>query len=144
MKNRERYLKNQEITKARAIYAIFKTQKARFIEDLRKADQKKVSKNITWERKATPDDIIDPFIKETAPEVPEYLITALPKIMEEGAKGEIKRYKDLLPEGYTLSFNIETSPASKYLKDLYDLHLSQKNGSINRTTRDRLREIMQQ
>lgn len=59
--------------------------------------------------------------------------------MNQGAKNPIKRYKDLLPSNYSLSFDIETSPAEKYLRDLNDLMLSQRDGSILKTTRDRLR-----
>lgn len=141
----ETFIKNHEKIKARAIYAIFKTQKARFIELLQQADQKrKAAKSFGIERKITEDDLIDPFLDEIAPDVPEYLLTVLPRIMEEGAKGSIKRYKDLLPEGYGLAFDIETSPASKYLQDLEDLMLSQKDGSILKTTRDRLRAIMEE
>jgi len=141
----ETFIKNHEKIKARAIYAIFKTQKARFIELLQQADQKrKAAKSFGIERKITEDDLIDPFLDEIAPDVPEYLLTVLPRIIQEGAKDSIKRYKDLLPDGYAMSFDIETAPAAKYLSDLEDLMLSQKDGSILKTTRDRLRAIMEE
>lgn len=136
---RERYIKNQEATKTRAIYKIFQSEKARFIERLEKRED--TAKRL--ELKFTPDDLIDPFLDEIAPDVPEYLLTVLPTIMNEAAKEPIKRYKDLLPEGYALSFDIETAPAAKYLKDLEDLMLSQNEGSILKTTRDELRRIME-
>lgn len=132
------YIRNQELTKTRALYKILQSQKARFIERLQRSE--KHIKNL--EIKITPDDLIDPFLDEIAPDVPEYLLTVLPTIMNEGAKGSIRRYKDLLPEGYSLSFDIETSPASNYLRDLEDLQLSQRQGSILKTTRDELRDIM--
>lgn len=132
------YIRNQEITKTRALYKILQSQKARFIERLQRSE-----KHIAHlEIKITPDDLIDPFLDEIAPDVPEYLLTVLPTIMNEGAKGSIRRYKDLLPDGYSLSFNIETSPASNYLRDLEDLQLSQRQGSILKTTRDELRDIL--
>lgn len=141
----ERFIRNHETIKARAIYAIFKTQKARFIDRLEAAQQKRAAaKGFGLERKITEDDLINPFLDEIAPDVPEYLLTVLPRIMQEGAKGSIKRYKDLLPDGYALAFDIETAPAAKYLQDLEDLMLSQKDGSILKTTRDRLRGIMEE
>lgn len=136
---RERYIRNQETTKTRAIYKIFQSQKARFIERLNKRED--TAKRL--ELKFNSDDLIDPFLDEIAPDVPEYLLTVLPTIMNEAAKETIKRYKDLLPEGYALSFDIETAPAAKYLADLEDLMLSQADGSILKTTRDELRRIME-
>lgn len=41
-----------------------------------------------------------------------------------------------------MSFDVETEPAAKYLEDLKDLMLSQRDGSILKTTRDRLRRLM--
>ena len=141
----ETFIRNHETIKARAIYAIFKTQKARFIERLQAAEEKrKAAKGFGIERKITEDDLINPFLDEIAPDVPEYLLTVLPRIMQEGAKGSIKRYKDLLPEDYGLVFDVETAPAAKYLSDLEDLMLSQKDGSTLKTTRDRLRAIMEE
>lgn len=47
-----------------------------------------------------------------------------------------------MPDDYALVFDIETEPASQYLTELRDLHLSQRQGSILKTTRDELRTIM--
>ena len=135
--NAERYINTHEKIKARAISAIFRKEKALFIEKLNTE-----SKKFSWEKKVSPDEFIDPFLDEIAPDVPSYLLNVLPSIMNEGASEPIKRYKDLLPEDYTLAFDIETSPASKYLQELEDLMLSQNEGSILRTTRDELRVIM--
>lgn len=137
MTKRERYIKNQEEIKTRAIYRIFQKQKKRLVEMLEKE-----SKGFRLTVKGIDDDIIDPFIDDTGEEIPEYLLEVLPKIMEEGAKEPIKRYKDLLPENYALVFNVDTEPATIYLANLYDLHLSQRQGSILRTTRDELRRII--
>jgi len=142
----ERFIRNHEAIKSRAIYAIFKRHKALFVQYLEAADQKssRIPVSVRWEKKITEEDIIDPFLDEIAPDVPEYLVNVLPTIMEEGAKGSIARYKDLLPAGYGLAFDIETEPAAKYLADLEDLMLSQRDGSILKTTRDRLRIILEE
>lgn len=136
---RERYVRNHENIKTRAIHSIFRKEKELFCKRL-EAEEKRAGR---WERKISEADLIDPFLDEISPDVPEYLLTVLPKIMNDGAKEPIKRYKKLLPEGYSLSFDIDTSPASKYLQDLEDLMLSQKQGSILKTTRDELRSIME-
>jgi len=90
----ERYIRNHENIKTRAIYAIFKKEKELFASIL-EAEEKRIGR---WERKITEDDLIDPFLDQIAPDVPEYLITVLPKVMNDGAKEPIKRYKELLPE----------------------------------------------
>lgn len=93
------YLTTQERIKTRAIYAIFKTEKAIFADLLDKQDKKRIdSKRFTLERKITEEDLVDPFLDEIAPYVPEYLVKVLPNIMNQGAKVSIKRYKDLLPK----------------------------------------------
>lgn len=59
-------------------------------------------------------------------DIPSYFLSVLPAIMKEGAKPEIARYKDLLPSGYELTFDIETESAGKYLAEMEDLMLSQR------------------
>lgn len=81
-------------------------------------------------------------MEDTKEQVPDYLFEELPAVMREAAKAEIIRYADLLPEGYGLAFDIDTSPVSKYLNDMRDLMLSDRDGSISKTTRDELRQIM--
>lgn len=62
--------------------------------------------------------------------------------MKEGAKSDIARYKDLLPSGYALTFDIETESAGKYLAELESLMLSQRDGSIAKTTNDEVINII--
>lgn len=138
MTKRERYLRNQEKIKTRAIYAILREQRDIFADMLEKND--KSFRLLTT--KAIDDDLIEPFLEATKDMVPRYLLRVLPSIMTEGAKEPIKRYKDLLPQGYELIFNVSTEPATKYLEDLEDLMLSTRQGSILKTTRDELRSIM--
>jgi hypothetical protein len=78
MTKRERYIKNQEEIKTRAIYRIFQKQKKRLVEMLEKE-----SKGFRLTVKGIDDDIIDPFIDDSGEEIPEYLLEVLPKIMEE-------------------------------------------------------------
>lgn len=78
----ERFIKTHEKIKERAIYKIFQGQKARFVESLMKEEAKKSTR--PWEVKKSPDDFIDPYIDEIAPEIPEYLLSVLPNIMKEG------------------------------------------------------------
>lgn len=64
--------------------------------------------------------------------------------MIEGAREPIKRYAELLPSGYSLAFDIDASPASKYLQDMRNLMLSERNGSILLTTKNELMSILSQ
>jgi len=140
MTTRERYLRNHERIKSRAIARILNKQKASFVAHLE--TQKK-----SFEKKAQQDEIefiIEVWIATIASEIPDYLNHVLPGVMIEWAKEPIKRYREFLPSGYSLSFDIETSPASNYLRDLKDLMLSERNGSILKTTRDELRHILEQ
>lgn len=138
MTKQERYLRNQENLKAKAIYKLLKKHKGLFADTLEQED--KSHRILTT--KAIGDDLIDPFLDDIKSDIPEYLLSVLPSIMEEGAKDPIKRYKELLPEDYALTFDIDTEPATIYLKELEDLMLSQRQGSILRTTRDELRIII--
>jgi hypothetical protein len=141
----QEYIKTQERIKSRAIAAIFRKEMALFAAYLEAAEEKAiVRKRFSLETKVTPEQFVDPFLDEIAPDVPEYLVTSLPAVMTQGAKPSIARYRKLLPNGYSLSFDIETSPASRYLRNLEDLHLSQRDGSILKTTRERLIGIMEE
>ena len=73
-----------------------------------------------------------------ASEIPDYLDHVLPGVMIEGARAPIKKYADLLPSGYSLAFDIDASPASNYIRDMRNLMLSEKNGSILLTTKKEL------
>lgn len=137
MTKAEKYIRNQEAIKTRAIFAIFKKQKALFIEKLLALQEKKA-----YSLKAVNDDFIDPYLDEIAKDVPEYLLTVLPTIMVEGASESIARYIDLLPDDYGLVFDLPGEPAAEYLNQLEDLMLSQRQGSILKTTRDELRGII--
>lgn len=79
MTKRERYIRNQESIKTRAIYKLFQKHKALFIDILEKED--KNHRILTT--KAIGDDLIDPFLEDIKGDIPEYLLSVLPKIMEE-------------------------------------------------------------
>lgn len=138
MTKRERYIKNQEAIKAKAIYKLLQKQKGAFADLL----EKEGKGYRLYTEKSIEDDLIDPFLDDVKKDIPEYLLSVLPKIMEEGAKDPIKRYKDLLPEDYALVFDVSTEPATIYLQELEDLMLSQRQGSILKTTRDELRTLI--
>ncbi len=139
MNSRERYLKNHERIKARAIARIFTSQKKSFCAFL---DTQK--KNFQIKQGEDIEFVVDVWIATIASEIPDYLNHVLPGVMIEGAREPIKRYRELLPSGYSLAFDIETSQASNYLRDMTDLMLSEKNGSILKTTKDELRHILEQ
>ena len=88
------------------------------------------------------DDIVDGFIADIKYDLPDYFEKELPTVMEQGAKANITKYSELLPTGYSLAFDLPTSPASNYVRDLFDLHLSTRDGSTLKTTRDELRRII--
>lgn len=90
----------------------------------------------------TKADDLESYLDSIKGDIPDYLEQSLPPIMEEGASESIQRYRDFLPEGYALAFDIPGTPAANYIRDLVDLHLSQRDGSILKTTRDELRRII--
>lgn len=75
MKKQERYLRNQEKIKSRAIYAIFQEQKELFCEML--DDESKSFRLV----KKIGDDIVKKFVDKTKWEIPDYLVKVLPAIM---------------------------------------------------------------
>jgi Phage Mu protein F like protein len=85
---------------------------------------------------------VDSFIADIQYDLPDYLGKEVPKVMAVGATANIKKYKDILPSGYSLAFDLPTSPASNYVRDLVDLNLSTRDGSTLKTTRDELRRII--
>jgi hypothetical protein len=130
----KKYLRNQEKLKTRDLYRIFKRQKNELANLLE-------SSNKSFQTKTTHDEL-QSYLDSINQEDVEYLLTVLPRIMTQGAKPEIAKYKDLLPEGYTLSFKLPTDPASIYLRELEKLHLSEKDGSISKTTNDEVRKLI--
>ncbi len=124
------YILNQESIKSRKIASILKWQKNLFCNMLEKE-----SKSI-W------DDLVDDFIDETKDEIPNYLVDALPTVMNRWMQGTKKEFKKELPNDYSLWFNLETSPASNYLRNLEELHLSQRDWSISKTTNDELKKLI--
>lgn len=133
MTTRERYLRNHERIKARAIARILSKQKASFCDHLE--TQKKSLQYKQWE---DIEFIVEVWIATIASEIPDYLDHVLPGVMIEGAREPIKRYAELLPSWYSLAFDIDASPASNYLRDMRNLMLSEKNGSILLTTKKEL------
>lgn len=95
----ERYISNQEKVKARAIGRILAKQKAEFVLFL----QKQPIKSAFIEKKA---DDLDDYLDSIKGDIPDYLEGALPPIMKQGAKESIERYREFLPEGYALVFDI--------------------------------------
>jgi len=86
--------------------------------------------------------MIDEFIADIKYDLPDYFEAEIPAVMKKGAEKNIKKYKDVLPTGYNLAFDLPTSPASNYVRDLVDLHLSTRDGSTLKTTRDEIRKII--
>ena len=125
-----RFIENHERVKSNKIFSIFQSQKERFCVLLEEQDKKSFL------------EFIDTFVQEIAGEIPTYLVQVLPVIMKEGAKEPIKAYKKKLLKDYALSFDLPNAPAVKYLSELEDLMLSQRQGSISKTTRDELRRII--
>lgn len=132
----ERYISNQEKVKTRAIARILRQQKVDFIDFLERLPAKML---LVVGKK---QEDLESYLDSIKGKIPDYLKEELPAIMEEGAKESIQRYRDFLPEGYALTFDIPGTPAAEYLRQLVDLHLSQRQGSILKTTRDELRKII--
>lgn len=130
----QKYLKNKRITSWRAIYKILQKWKKDFVILLEKE-----SKSFILEKK---EDILDVFLWGIENDLPDYFDATLPWVMKMWASRNIKRYADLLPDNYKLDFDLPTAPAVKYLDDLRDLHLSDRDGSTLKTTRDEVRKII--
>jgi hypothetical protein len=131
----QKYLKNKRIISGRAIARILAEHKKVFIRFLEAREKKGAFWNIK-------ENIVEQFIDETKKDIPEYLSATIPAVMVQGAKENIEKWKTLLPSGYSLAFDLPTSPASNYVRALIDLHLSDYQGSILKTTRDELRTII--
>lgn len=123
------YIRNQEKIRWRAITKILEAQKGTFCTLL------------DWQ-KSFGDDIVKEFMDKTWSELPEYLVDVVPVIMERGKEDTKQDFKKEMPQGYSLWFDIETSPASIYIRELEELHLSQRKWSISKTTNDELRKII--
>lgn len=134
----ERYIDNHAKAKAKALAKILASQKADFVRFLEGLGRK----SAFFVRKAFPDDELDDFVDGIASEIPEYLVDVLPRVMNDAAREPIKQFSEFLPAKYALSFDVESGTAAKYLRELEDLMLSQKDGSVSKTTRDELRRIM--
>jgi pantothenate synthetase len=65
-----KYIRNQERIKTRALAKILKQQKSLFISELEK------------ENKYIGQDLIEKFLEETKKLIPDYLLSALPTIMK--------------------------------------------------------------
>ena len=129
-----KYLRNKRITGARAIYKILKAWKSAFIAELQKQDKAVFN----YEKKR---DLIEDFINGIKMDLPNYFQATLPNVMKYAAKKKVSKYKDYLPEGYSLSFNLPTDPAVRYINTLIDTNLAYGDRSTLKTTRDELRRI---
>lgn len=125
-----RYLRGQELIKTREMSRMFKRQKEQFATLLESFDKKSIHNEL------------QAFIDQVNAEDVEYLLSVMPAVMKQGAKPEILKYKDQLPKGYALGFDLPTEPASIYLRNLEKLHLSDRDGSISKTTNDEIRNII--
>jgi hypothetical protein len=124
----EVYIMTQERIFTRSIFAILSRQKEEFAKTLEAQDREK--------------GFVDDFWNTIREEVPDYLFINLKRVIKKGASEPIKRYSQYLPEGYSIRFDIDASPASKYIRDMRSLHLSDKQGSIGKTTKDELKRII--
>ena len=128
------YITSQETLKTRDIYRILQKQKKSLVALLESLGSKSVKEpNVTsqWET-------------QTTPMIAEYLYTALPVVMVQASLPTIHQYKEQLPKGYKIGFDLPTDPAKKYLDNLKRLHLSNYKGSISATTNDEVKNIIAQ
>jgi hypothetical protein len=126
-----KYLNNQIRLKAKRIERILKDQKKQFIEILQNWNELKAWKAFSP---------LDEFLSLSADQVPNYLYSAIPAIMNQAIRDKIKEFSQL--KGFSLGFDLPTSPASNYIRDRSTLMLSTRQGSILKTTRDQLRGII--
>jgi len=108
------YLNRKISMSSRAIAKILKGQQRDFIAYL--------TINKKWVF-----NIVRFFVDTIKRNIPEYLQWVLPKVMKQAVK-------DQPLTDYNLRFDIETSPASKYLRDVMINQLSNYKGSITHTT----------
>lgn len=118
------YVRNQEKIKERQLSIILNKEKNYLISILEK------------ESKST-KSIVDEFTKKTKDWIPKYLITALPTVMNRAMQNVKSKFKEI-PKNYTLWFNIETSPASNYIRDVAKWQW----WMIEKTTSDELKKII--
>ena len=125
-----KYIANQEKIKTRAIYRIFKRQLESFASLLER------------ETKSTTDTVVADFMDENWDEIPLYISEQIPKLANQGMNDVKKDWKKELGAWYGLSFDIDSSPASNFIRNKEKLNLSQKDGSISKTTQDELKRII--
>lgn len=122
------YIRRQEKQKTRDLARLLRIQGLAVANALETLDTKAFS----WEKKG----IVENALQLVLPIIPEYLLEVLPSIIKRGAKPTIDKYSKLLPEDYNITFNLPTSPASDYLRRNHELHLSDRQGSISKGTKD--------
>ena len=85
MDKSERFLRNHERIKERAIFNLLSEQKKSFVELLERQENKSAAFRELWhilQQKSFEDDL-DAWIKQVAPMIPNYLKKVLPNIMRE-------------------------------------------------------------
>ena len=118
------------------IYKIFKSQKKELVNILQ---NEKKSYSTKWIL-----DDVKKYFEKIASEIPDYLYTALQPLMQKVYQKAFKTYSNFLKDyDSRLIFNIDTEPCSKFINWIKELHLSQKKGSIRKTTEDEILAILE-
>lgn len=135
MNKQEIFLRKQEAIVERGIFKILQQQERDLISILEREIK-------SYELKGIPEDILE-YIENLKVQIPDYLLATLPAIMQKTYKQAFKPWKSYLQDyRASLRFDIETEPAARFLRARTDLHLSENQGSIYKTTKKEILTIL--
>lgn len=122
-----RYVLQKEKWMQRALYSLFNKEYKAFIGILRKQDTQKGFYND-----------MEVLLGRLRDWVVEILKERVQVVVKRGAEQNIQKYNPW----FAIDFNLANSEASKYLTTIEQLHLSENQGSIYKTTKEDILEIV--
>ena len=99
----------------------------------------------SYEKKSSIEDRIKEYLENIKVKIPNYLFVALQPIMKRTYAQAVKPFKNFLNKpDYSLVFDVDNSPAVNFLRKQTEIHLSEKDGSISKTTRKEVLTLITQ
>lgn len=96
----------------------------------------------SYEKKSM-EDYVREYIEKIKIQIPDYLFISLQSVMQKAYKLAFKPYASYLKDYQSwLVFNVDSSSAVRYLRNMQNLHLSQRDGSIAKTTEKEILTIL--
>lgn len=135
MNKQEVFIRKKEVIIEKWIKKILNRQLKQLVEILSREVK-------IYSIKSIEDDVFF-WIESIKAQIPEYLFTSLQPIMQSAYKQSFNAYKNWLPDYKNkLIFNVDTEPAVRYLRNLENLHLSERDWSIFKTTKKEILTLL--